>query len=113
VIIFTMQIVVSDQQRSAALRSLSAMLGPTRVAPGCLDARLYADLGNRKALVLVEEWESHEQFEKHLDPDRLNTLVAAIELCCEAPKIHIDSVTRENGIDALAAHQYAVGGTAS
>jgi quinol monooxygenase YgiN len=77
------------------------MLGPTRVAPGCLDACLYADIENGKVLKLVEEWESREQFEQQLDTDKLKALVASIELCSVAPVLHIDDVTREEGIKCL------------
>jgi quinol monooxygenase YgiN len=112
VIVFSMRIVAPDEKRAILVRSLAAMLGPTRAAPGCLDARLYADLGNPKALLLVEEWESRDQFNRQLDPDRLKMLVAAIELSSQTPRIFIDSVSRENGLDALAMHRSTTGGAA-
>jgi len=100
-----MQIVVPDERRTALLRILGSMLGPTRVAPGCLDARLYSDLDRRKTLLLVEEWESREHFERNLDMAKLNAIVAAIELSSEAPVVRIDAVEREEGVDALALHR--------
>jgi quinol monooxygenase YgiN len=101
-IVFSMQIVVPDERRVALLRTLGSMLGPTRVAPGCLDARLYSDLDT---LLLVEDWESREQFERNLDAAKLNAIVAAIELSSEAPVVRIDAVEREEGVDALALHR--------
>jgi len=100
-----MQIVAPDERRTALLRTLGSMLGPTRVAPGCLEARLYSDLDRRKTLLLVEEWETREQFERNLDMAKLNAIVAAIELSSEAPVVHIDAVEREEGVDALALHR--------
>lgn len=85
------------------------MLGPTRAAPGCVDARLYCDLNRRNALVLVEEWETREQFDLNLDADKFNTIVAVIELSSEAPMIHIDAVERQEGVEILALHR-RVGG---
>jgi quinol monooxygenase YgiN len=102
VIVFSMQIMAPEKTRKVLLRTLSAALGPTRVAPGCLDARLYADAENEKTLMLVEEWESREEFDEQLDADKVKTLVAAIELSSNAPVLHIDEVTREEGIGALA-----------
>src|SRR5882724_4934120 len=103
-----MQIVVPDERRTVLLRALGSMLGPTRVAPGCLDARLYSDLDVRKTLLLVEDWETREQFERNLDAAKLNAIVAAIELSSEAPVVRIDTVEREEGVDVLALHR---GGT--
>ena len=104
-----MQIVAPDEKRTAILRTLGALLGPTRAAAGCMKAQLYADLDKRKTLLLMEEWESREQFERNLDTAKLNTIVAAIELSSEAPVVHVDTVEREAGIDTLALHRAASG----
>jgi quinol monooxygenase YgiN len=77
------------------------VVGPTRVTPGCLDARLYSDINDQNILVLVEEWGSREEFDQQLDAVKFKTLVAVIEFCSEAPVIRIDEVKRCEGIDAL------------
>ncbi len=108
-----MQIVAPDEKRTAILRTLGSLLGPTRAAAGCMQAHLYADLDKRRTkrrtLFLVEEWESREQFERNLDTAKLNTIVAAIELSSEAPLIRLDSVEREEGVNTLALHRTATG----
>jgi quinol monooxygenase YgiN len=101
-IVFSLQIIAPDERRPVLLRTLAAMLGPTRVAPGCLEARLYSDIDPRQTLLLVEEWDSREQFEQNLDAAKLNAIVAAIELSSEAPVVRIDTVERREGIDVLA-----------
>jgi quinol monooxygenase YgiN len=90
VIVFSLQIVAPDERRVALLRALGAMLGPTRVAPGCLDARLYSDLDRLRTLFFVEDWESREQFEVNLGAAKLNAIVSVIELCSEAPVVRLD-----------------------
>jgi quinol monooxygenase YgiN len=104
-IVFSMQIRAADERRTALLRTLGSMLGPTRVAPGCLDARLYSDLDKRNTLLLVEEWASRQQFERNLDAAKLNVIVAAIEFSSEAPVIRVDTVERVEGVDALGLHR--------
>ena len=107
---FSLQIVAPDDRRTVLLRALGSMLGPTRVAPGCLDARLYSDLDGRKTLLLVEDWDSREQFERNLDIAKLNAIVAAIELSSEAPVVRVDAVERTEGVDVLALHRGAAPG---
>lgn len=107
-IVFSIQIVTPDERRTVLLRTLGSMLGPTRVAPGCLDARLYSDLDKRKTLLLVEEWDSRDQFERNLNAAKLNAIVAAIELFSEAPVVRVDTVEREEGVDALALHRTVI-----
>jgi quinol monooxygenase YgiN len=108
-IVFSMQIVAPDEKRTAILRTLGSLLGPTRAAAGCMQAQLYADLDKHRTLLLVEEWESREQFEHNLDTAKINTIVAAIELSSEAPVVRVDSVEREEGVDTLALHRTATG----
>jgi quinol monooxygenase YgiN len=100
-IVFSLQITAPDERRTVLLRTLAAMLGPTRVAPGCLEARLYSDLDPRKTVLLVEDWDSREQFERNLDSAKLNAIVAAIELSSEPPVVRIDTVERREGMDVL------------
>jgi quinol monooxygenase YgiN len=110
-IVFSLQIVTPDERRAVLLRALAAMLGPTRAAPGCLDARLYSDLDRRKTLLMVEDWESREQFEHNLDAAKLNAIVAAIELSSEAPVVRFDTIVRTEGVDVLALHRDVTPGT--
>jgi quinol monooxygenase YgiN len=110
-IVFSIKIVAPDEKRTAILRTLGSLLGPTRAAAGCMQAQLYADLDKRKTLLLVEEWESREQFEHNLGTSKLNTIVAAIELSSEAPVVRVDSVEREEGVDTLALHRTTAGST--
>jgi quinol monooxygenase YgiN len=109
VIVFSIQIVAPDEKRTTIVRALSALLGPTRAAAGCMRAHLYADLDKPKTLFFVEEWESRAQFERNLDTAKINTIVAAIELCGEAPVVRVDSVEREEGVDTLALHRAPTG----
>jgi len=103
-----MRIVVADEMRSALQSTLGSMLGPTRVTPGCLGAHLYHDLDKHTALLLIEEWETRAQFDFNLDKDKLNTIVAAIELSSEAPVVRIDTVERMEGVETLALYRSAL-----
>jgi hypothetical protein len=55
--------------------------------------------------MLIEDWETREQFERNLDTAKLNAIVAAIELSSEAPVVRVDTVEREEGVDALSLHR--------
>jgi len=104
-----MQIVAPDEKRTEILRTLGSLLGPTRAAAGCTQVQLFADLDKCKTLLLIEEWESRDQFERNLDTAKFNTIVAAIELSSEPPVVRVDSVEREEGVDTLALHRTATG----
>jgi quinol monooxygenase YgiN len=79
-IAFSIKIVTSSEKRPEILRTLSSFLGSTRAAAGCTQANVFTDLHNIQTLLLLEEWESRELFERNLDAAKLNALVAAIDL---------------------------------
>jgi quinol monooxygenase YgiN len=106
-----MRIVAPDENRMTILRTLSSLLGSTRAAAGCRQARLYADLDKHKTVLMVEEWETREQFERNHDAAKLSTLVAAMELSSEAPVVWVDSVERQEGVDTLAVHRSDTSGS--
>lgn len=106
-LVFSLEIVAPDQVRAELLRTLGSVLEPTRVSPGCLSARLFSDLDRRKSVLLIEEWETRDLFDRNLDSAKLSALVGAIELSSEAPVVRVDTVEREEGVDVLALHRTA------
>jgi quinol monooxygenase YgiN len=103
VISYSVQIKAPENKAgSAFLRYQSAMLDPMRVSPSWLDVRFSADLANQNILVLVEEWELRAEFDQQLNAAKLEGIVATVEFCNAAPVIHMEEITRKEGIDALA-----------
>lgn len=97
---FSLRTTPRPEKRAELIQSLSRLLAPTRVAVGCLNAFLYNDL-NVKSVLLVEEWETIEAFERHLSLDKLKILIAAIELSSETPRILVDLIDRKDGMIVL------------
>jgi len=102
-VVFTLSVVIPKSRRADFVQSLSALVGPTRVAPGCIGCRLYADLENRNAFTLVEEWASQAALDQHLASDAHKTLVAAMELSAQPPAIHFDTVGQRAGLEVIEA----------
>jgi hypothetical protein len=65
-------------------------------------------LGSIRTLLLVEEWETRRQFELNLHSQRLNVIVAAIELSSKPPVVRIDTVERQEGVDTLGLHRSSI-----
>lgn len=102
-IVFSLSVVVPKSRRNDLVHSVGALLGPTRVVPGCLGCRFYTDYENLNAFTLVEEWASQEALDRHLASDAYKTLVNAIELSAEPPLVHFDTVEDRGGLEVFAA----------
>jgi quinol monooxygenase YgiN len=108
-VVFTLSVVIPKSRRTDFVQSVAALLGPTRVAPGCIGCRLYADFENVNAFTLAEEWATQAALDWHLATDACKTLVAAIELSAQAPTIHFDTVGQRAGLEVIEAARRSVG----
>lgn len=102
-IVFSLSIRVPPSHRVDLLRSVGALLEPTRVLPGCLGCRLYIDIEKPDAFTLVEEWASQKELDRHLTSSACKTLITAMELSAEPPAIRFDTVAQCAGIEVIEA----------
>lgn len=100
-VVFTLRVVAAQACRDALLALLEALLEPTRVEPGCLGCRLYADSGDPAALTLAEEWSSQQALDRHLASDARKSLIATMEMSAAAPVVRFDTVVRREGMEAI------------
>lgn len=108
-IVFSVSVSVPPLQLAGFLKSVGALLEPTRVVPGCIRCRLYADFEDPNAFTLVEEWATQAALDQHLTSSAFKTLVAAIELSTEPPAVYIDNVAHRAGIEVIEAARRAQG----
>ena len=106
-IAFTLRMVSPQARRHEVLQSLTALLEPTRVQPGCSGCRLYADVENSNAFVIASEWESQADLDRCLGSDAFKDAAGGDEPSVEAPEIRFDSVTRRAGLEVVAAARSA------
>ena len=108
-ITFTLRVVVPSAKRRELVKSVGALLAPTRVQPGCIGAQLYADTEDPNAFALVEAWESQPELDRYLVSDVHKTIVAAMELSTVRPEVKFDTVERSAGIEVFARARLARG----
>lgn len=85
-------------EAAAVLRSL---VGPVRAEPGCGATRLLRDTEDGCRLTWVEEWQSVEDFERHLRETAFRQILAVIELASRPPVVEIDDVTSRRGFELV------------
>jgi len=91
------------RQRNDILSSAKLILGPTRIKLGCIDCRLYLDMEDPNAMVLVEEWESREKLDRHFSSEQCRILLSLMEVSDQYPEIKINTVSRVEGLEGIEA----------
>ena len=82
------------------MEMIRGMLEPTRVERGCLSYRLYEDVENRNAFVLLEEWATQEDLERHISIDNQRRILALMDLS-EQPELRFNTVSHTAGMDLI------------
>lgn len=93
---------VDDGNREEIVRTLRAMIERTRVKNGCIACRLYYDVDDPNLLTWVEEWESREDLERHVQSPRFRSILAALDMCSSQPEIRFDTVIETDGMQLIA-----------
>ena len=85
------------------MNSARLILGPTRIQPGCISCRLYQDLDEADAVILVEEWESRKKLDHHLNSDQYRIILSLMEASDRFPDIKINTVSKTEGLEGIEA----------
>ena len=101
-IVVSLRIVAPASAQPDLLRTLSALLAPMRVQPGCLAARVYVDANDANALTMTQEWASQPDLDRFLASDAGKVVVAVLERSRLAPEVHFDTVSSRGGLEVIA-----------
>jgi len=97
----TFKMIVRHDKRSDLLAAMKGMLQPVRVERGCLNYGLYQDVENSDAFLLLEEWATQQDLEKHICTDNQRQLLALMDLLSEQPELRFNTVTHTAGMDLI------------
>jgi len=100
-ILSTLRMTVRTERRRDLLETMRGMMEPTRVERGCLSFRLYQDVENRNTFILIEEWETQEDLERHISKDNQRQLLTLMDLLSEQPELRFNTVSHTAGMDLI------------
>ena len=98
----SLRIVAPPERRDEIVQTFRSLLEPTGVKRGCLGCRLYQDVTDDNALTYVEEWETREDFERHLRSDQYRKHLALIDLSTSPPELRFYTISETCGLEYLA-----------
>lgn len=101
--IVTLRLPLAAERKKDAIDILQSVIGPTEVMAGCLWCAMYASCDDENELLLVEEWESRDDLERHLRSDEFRHVLAVMDLAAKPPQLTFHSVAQTNGMAWLEA----------
>lgn len=102
-IIVRMTMNVLTEKQKEVVQTLLSMTEPMGKEKGCLNFHVFQDIEGKAVFSLIEEWESHEDLDRHMLSDIFSVLLGTKSLLRKPLKIQIHTVSYSEGMDAVTA----------
>ena len=96
-----LRIRVIPENQDKALEIINFVLERIRVENGCTSCHFYQDMSSKGFLLLLQEWESRDDLKRHICSEEFRYILSLIELASEPPQIRFNTITKEEGIEAI------------
>ena len=103
VVISTIRIFPSRDERRQVLGILRSVQGPTQVQPHCQSCRIYEEDDFENSILYMERWDSEAELERHIRSESYWRILGAVELSRKPPEISFDFVSATKGIALIEA----------
>ena len=74
---------------------------------GCLSSRFYLDSADSNSALLVEEWETQEDWDNHLQSRDCAVFLGAVSVLCRPTSVDFKLLSYVAGIEAITAARKA------
>jgi quinol monooxygenase YgiN len=84
---------VRPEKRKELSQTLQSIVEQVRKENGCLKSGLFGNSENEHEFLMLEEWESREALDNHLESDIFTVLVGAVGLMERTPEVSVHTVS--------------------
>lgn len=102
-IVTTTRITVSSANRSELFQTIQTLLAPVRNENGCLSSRFYLDSADSNSAVLIEEWETEQDWDNHLRSRDCAVFLGAVNVLCRPASVEFKLLSYVAGVEAITA----------
>ena len=91
---------VRPEKRKELIQTIRTIVQEVRRENGCVDSTFYQNYENENDLFLIEEWETRQALDDHLQSAGFTVLIGARSLLSRPAEIRIHSVSHSSGLEA-------------
>jgi quinol monooxygenase YgiN len=90
-----LKILPLNEKYQEALDILQAVKGPVMSEPGCLSWSIYEEYGDERNILVVEQWKSMADLERHIRSSGYSRILEAMELSFTIPELYFYGIGDE------------------
>ena len=95
----TMEVLM--EKRTEIMQTLFSMIEPAAKENGCLSYEVFCDLEDNHVFNLIEEWETREDLDRHIQSERFSVLLGTKSLLAKPLEIKIHTVSHSEGAEVI------------
>ena len=100
-IIIRISMTVLPEKQLELTQTLVSMIGLTGKEKGCLSHAVFCDIEDKNNFILLQEWKTREDLDRHIRSHRFGVLLGTKTLLGESPKIQIHTISQSEGMEAI------------
>ena len=90
-------------KQQVVLDILRSVIGPARLKSGCIDCDVYTNQEEAQAILYLEQWQSRDSLDRHIQSELYFRVLSAMELASEPPGIYFHEVSETRGLEYVEA----------
>lgn len=95
----TMEVLM--EKRTEMMQTLLSMIKATEKEKGCLSYHVFCDLEDNYVFDLIEEWETRQDVDHHIQSERFSVLLGTKSLLAKPLEINIHTVSHSEGAEIV------------
>lgn len=92
---------VLPEKQLEVLQTLLSLIESVKEEPGCKSYCAFCAINDKSRFMLLEEWETQKDLDRHIQTDRFGVLLGTKTLLCEPPQIQIHTVSQTRGMETV------------
>jgi quinol monooxygenase YgiN len=89
------------EKRTEMMQTLLSMIEPAGKESGCLSYDVFCDMEDNHVFSLIEEWETHEDLDRHIRSERFSVLLGTKSLLTKPLEMNIHTVSHSEGVEVV------------
>ena len=100
-IIFRITMNVLPEKQKEVMQTLLSMIETAKNERGCLSYEVFYHMADKTVFNLIEEWETHEDLDRHIQSERFGVLLGTKSLLAGPLEMKIHMVSNSEGAEVV------------
>jgi quinol monooxygenase YgiN len=102
-IVTTIRIQTTPENRKELMQTFRSLSHPIENETGCRSCRIYREVGNDEAVIVIQEWDSKLHWAEHLRSDDFAVMMGAMNLLERPESVEFQLLDQMEGSSSLEA----------